>query len=403
MADDLVFPADDVSQLIGDFDILDDDVISPAFPQSDLLNIPQIVPPLINSAQRNYGPAMHNMNVSSPTVNSSYRPITQLMKQTQELASTLGSPLSSSLNQQLNYNNMINSTSLITQQNHALSNNILQQNHLVGNNMNYAPNTSKNSQFVVVGGQRVSMQQHASPQQLQSTGSPLHSQVPQIVDISSSSSGLQSGMNSVKPMQQLINTNNQQKQGLLLKMPQHQQSPQLTQQALVQQQKTVALPQSQPPQQIIPPENQVTAQKSAPLKGSIIKTSNQQLMFVTEVNGKKVGYVIQHPKPSTTLPSSPNPDNINVTVTTMSHPQSIQVTTQAVPSLDSIKPTIQKEKEPKQTDIKLLRERLQGLRNNNMNIKQQVNLKSQLPAMDKSDKVPPPPNSHYIELSLIHI
>jgi len=411
MADDLVFPGDDVSELIGDFGILDDDVINPAFPQSDLLNIPPIVPSLISGGgvQRNYAQqAMHNMNVNSPTVNSSYRPINQLMKQTQELASTLGSPLSSSLNQQqLNYNNMINSTSLINQHHHALSNNILQQNPLVGNNLSYT-NTPKPSQFVVVGGQRVSMQQHASPQHLQSTGSPLHSQGPQLVDIGSSSSGLQSSMNSIKPMQQIINANNQQKQGLLLKLPQHQQSQQITQ-SLISQQKTVPTPQPQLQQQIIQPENLPTTQKSAPLKGSIIKTSNQQLMFVTEVNGKKVGYVIQHPKPNTSTPSL-NPDNINVTVTTMSHPQSVQVTSsqrspvQTVPSIDSIKPTIQqKEKEPKQTDIKSLRERLQGLRNNNVNIKQQVNLKSQLPAMEKSDKVPPPPNSHYIESRIIQV
>ncbi|XP_066911207.1 inner centromere protein A-like [Clytia hemisphaerica] len=332
MADDLVFPEDD---LMGDFDTN----------LEDLLNIPQLVPvPPLDSMQhnmqRNYANMQHHMNnmgAAPQTNNSSYRPITQLMKQTQELASTLGSPLSSSLNQRMNYNNIVNTSSMLNQQQHHqqhqnMPNNI--QNRLIGNNMNYVNHTAnqqKSSQYLVVGGQRIPTQpQQALPQHQQSptqhlsqsSSSPLHAQGSPIFDMTSPSSLQQQHQNSFKamspssniqqPVQKVITTNNQPKKAIVLTTPQQTQQvhhqPQLAQN--IQQPK---------PKQTTPPQLISTGASNNPLQqnGVIIKTADQKLMFVTEVNGKKVGYVLPNQK----QPSSPNP-SVTVTVSTLSATQS---------------------------------------------------------------------------------
>ena len=371
MADDLIFPPDDVSNLIGGFDTNLD----------DLLDIPTLVPSMDTMVQNMHSlPNTSNQNNISSLPATSYRPIDQLMIQTQAL--------SSNLNQQMGYDSM-NSSSMISQQHRMQNSN--NQNQLLGNNVNFInPNVQKNSQFLVVGGQRIQTQplQQAVQHPLQPSSSPLQGEGSPVFDIGSPSSSIKQNslsMNNNKtlqissnspvqlPVQQIITTNSQQKKAIVLKTPQQQIQHIQTHSSSLQ---------SASPNQI-------------QQNGVVIKTANQQLMFVTEVNGKKVGYLLPNQKGSVSLPSSPNISNFPVTVASSRSPlqgslhQRQQIISQnpKAPTLDSIKPTIAKDSENKSTEMgKLIKERLQGLRNNGISL----NLKSQLLNREKSGKISPP-------------
>ena len=404
MADDLIFPpSDDISHLIGGFESNIDDI----------LDIPPLVPTMETMTQNMHrslpNTSNHNSIFSPPVNNTSYRPITQLMRQTQELPSTMGSPLSSNLNQQQMSYDMMNSNSLMNQQ-HAMqsvsSNNI--PNQLVSNNVNYMnqQNIQKNSQqFLVVGGQRIQTQprQSAVQQSMQPSSSPLHSEGSPVFDISSPSPSIKPnslGMNNNKissnsspvqlPVQQIITTNSQQKKAIVLKTPQQQQTLQQQQQS---------------PQHLQNVAN--VGQNQIQQNGVVIKTATQQLMFVTEVNGKKVGYLLPNQKAnSASLSSSPNVNNFPVPVSSSRSPihsslqqqqqqqHSIPQSSSKAPSLESIKPTIAKDNENKSTEMaRLFKEKLQGLRNNGMNLKSQFILNR-----DKSEKTSPPNQPTTIEI-----
>lgn len=395
MADDLVFPPDDIASLIGDFETsLNEDVlrsdINPSFPHSELLNIPQIMPPSVTTttnARRPFSNAHNSHNVAR-----NYTPISQLMKQTEELTSTLGRPLSSSMNQQLNFTNTIHTTSLNNRI--TIPNSLTPTEMTAGNNMNFINNShiSKAAQYLVVGGQRI-LSQNQSPTQNQQTGSPLHIQNSSLLDIDSSNlhnnhSGIATSpvtpSEQIQQPQQVINSNGQTKQPLVLKIPTQQQNS---------------------THQLMP--TGVQGQK-VPLKGSIIKTANQQLMFVTEVNGQKVGYVIQHPKQNSSSSNTVSSQNIAVTAVTASsapvistssrenlvknmilNPINVSIASSS-PSSQNEEPILisPREKESKPNEMtRLLRERLQGLRTNNINLKNQLNFKQQQ-IVNKTKDVP---------------
>lgn len=363
MADDLIFPPDDVSNLIGGFETNLD----------ELLDIPPLVPAMETMTQnmhRNHPISSNQLtnSISSlPANNTGYRPITQLMRQTQELSSAMGSPLSSSLNQQHQTSySLMNSTTMMSQH-HSMQNvtsNL--QNQLVRNNVNYInPNIQKSSQFLVVGGQRIQTQPSVQQHSLQPSNSPLQGEgspvfdigVPSIKQNTLSLNNNKSNMSNSPvqlPIQQMITTNSQQKNAIVLKTPQQQAQTILT------------------PSPCMPSTNATQIQQN----GVVIKTANQQLMFVTEVNGKKVGYLIPNQKPSVSLPSSPNfpvaASSRSPLQNNISHhqQQSAPQNSQKAPSLESIKPTIVRENENKSAEMaKTIKERLQGLRNNGINLK----------------------------------
>lgn len=398
MADDLIFPSDDISNLIGGFDSNIDEI----------LDIPPLVPAMEAMTQNMHRSLANTSNQNSfsslPVNNTSYRPITQLMRQTQDLPSTMGSPLSSNLSQQQMSYDMINSSSLMNQQ-HAMQNNI--PNQLVGN-VNYInqQNVQKNSQqFLVVGGQRIQTQprQPIVQHSMQPSSSPLHSEGSPVFDVSSPASSIKPnnlGINNNKsmsnsspvqlPVQQIITTNSQQKKAIVLKTPQQQQQQQNLQQQ--QQQQSPQYLQNHSPSVVSVGSNQIQQ------NGVVIKTANQQLMFVTEVNGKKVGYLLPNQKANAvSLPSSPNVNNFPVPVSSSRSPihgslqqqqqqHNILQSSSKAPSLESIKPTIAKDNENRSTDMaRLLKERLQGLRNNGMNLKNQLILNR-----EKGGKTSPP-------------
>lgn len=257
MADDLIFPPNDPFPLVGD---LNDDVLStdinPAFPQSELLNIPQLVPPIISPSEDR----------------TPYTPISQLMKQTEQLAATLDQPLNSNANDQLNFSHLRNNSS----QNQFLGNNI--QNTLLNNNSNLL-NTSNhissapNTQCLVVGGQRIQI----PPQQSQNENIP-NLNVVNSTNTNMSAKQINPELQSVKQQAVSSNMDGNSKQSVMLKMPQNSQ-----------------------------------------LKGQIVKTADQRLMFVTEVNGKRVGYIIQQAKPpnATQQTAQPSVEKINISQSTV--------------------------------------------------------------------------------------
>ena len=364
MADDLVFPPDDISSLIGDFESnINEDAIrsdvNPSFPHSELLNFPQIMPTMMASSDSRR--AYTNTN----NVDNSYTPISQLMKQTEELTSTLRSPLSSSINQQSSFGSITNSTSPTVS-------NTVQTTEITEDGLNFVNSLSpKNTQYLVVGGQRISAPHRKSQPQ---------AAVPQLnsstfVDINPSSLpnniSVNKSVSSPSQMQQQSLQSNAiqpQKQSLVLKVPSplHIQQPNHYLQTGVQGQK-------------------------GPLKGSIIKTASQQLMFVTEVNGKKVGYVIQHPKPNSSISqtvSQCHSRSAHLAVTSAISPgstlslDSISKNTNKtglspfVYNVEECSQLIQKDKDGKSSEMaRLIREKLQGLRTSNVNFKNQLNLK----------------------------
>ena len=252
MADDLIFPHDDALSLIEGLsqNMLPEDTmthdINPSFPMSELLNIPQIVPPVM-SPNEDRKPFNTTGNVPLHNNGTQYTPISRLMKQTEQLAETLDGPLNTHINEQLKYTN-----SLSPNQNQVMNN---------STNFNTSPAVvaARNSQCLVVGGQRI-------PIPLQQNPLPQNSISQNILPQNNSDSSSSAASMVPSPKTDIAPTGNNTKPPLILKLP---------------------------------PDVQ---NSKGGVKGQIVKTADQRLMFVTEVNGKRVGYLIQQSKQNATQP-----------------------------------------------------------------------------------------------------
>lgn len=395
MTDELVFSNDALS-MIGDLpsSMLNDDVlahdINPSFPQSEgSINIPEIIPPLISPK----GP----VNNFKQAGDQAYTPITQLMKQTEELASTLDGPLNSSINEQMNFNHMHNNPNIV--QDPLLGQHM--SNPLVNSSINFvnpsshvamsSVQNSQSAQCLVIGGQRIpiSAQNQHTPSVINIKHAP-NSAAPMIQTC---------GAHAMHSNSSIVNTPSDMKQPIMMKVPQISQNPGGAQNP-----------------------------NKPPMKGQIVKTPDQRLMFVTEVNGRRVGYLIQQPKQqqqqqlqTPNIPQTPNISQVPISQiqaptqnvlnqhfdnrsnqednTLVNNDNNIESDKLKGSTSEPINFTLDENKEiivnkvPEQplfkTDMKSLREKLLNLRNP-LNNKNQLNLKSQLsfPSMSKTSPNP---------------
>ena len=248
MSDDLVFPPTDAFSFMQDLSQLQDHAndINPAFPMPEQLNIPELVPHRVLSPRDEQFHSISHSNASS------YTPISQLMKQTQQLSALVDTPSIcfpgqmekfNSIQQQHQTNEISVHSNFVKDIHNIISKG--SPNELISSSMKPA---SQKSQYLVSGSPHISIPPHKS------------------IDISNLQSNMQ--YNKINTPVDLSNSSN-----LLL---------------------NINVKQPQPLK--LPSEVQMSAK--APLKGQIVKTADQKLMFVTEVNGKRVGYLIQQSKPS---------------------------------------------------------------------------------------------------------
>nr|XP_047142115.1 uncharacterized protein LOC100198143 isoform X1 [Hydra vulgaris] len=240
MSDDLVFPPPDAFSFMHDLSQLQDHVndINPAFPMPEQLNIPELVPHRVLSPRDEQ---FHNISHSSSP--SLFTPISNLIKQTQQHSALVENPIICFPTQLEKFNsipqqhstNELNIHSNFVNDIHGINNKVL-PNELISKNP-----SSQNSQYIVAGNQHISMQPHKNISNMQYNNL-------NTVELSNTSN-------------HLLNINSKQPQ--TLKLP-----------------------------------SEIQTSPKPPLKGQIVKTADQKLMFVTEVNGKRVGYLIQQSKPS---------------------------------------------------------------------------------------------------------
>jgi len=306
MADDLMFPPSDPLSLIGDFDenLLQNDTLlnnlntnigndlNPSFLQSELLNIPPLVPAIVSPTTE------QKINVRNAMLQAQYTPISQLMKQTEQLSQTLDSPLApsslSAARDQLAFHN-----------NQQVPKQLLNNN---GNTFQTQINNSS-SQCLVVGGQRIqippqnsmplhnnimSLQQRQQQQQALIQQQILQQQLRlqqqqqigvQQLPLITNSNIHQNNLSPMSPHSLNLQTNNVQVPALRPDLP--------LQQTQINNIKSSTNPDANKP----------------PLKGQIVKTADQRLMFVTELNGKRVAYYIQQSTNNLAGPTQTSPFN----------------------------------------------------------------------------------------------
>ena len=329
MADDLMFPPSDPLSYIDDLDqdILQNDNLvpnldndlNPSFLQSELLNIPPLVPNMVSPATE------MKRQPTSVMQHSSYAPINQLMKQTDQLPQTLDSPLGLQQQQQqqpqLNFGNSIPNQRLLTTKQSPNNSAI---NFPVTNQLN-------NSTQLLAGGQRVqipsqnslqrqsnliSLQQNqTSQQQTQRTSFQLLQQQQLLQQLQQRKiAAQQSSQHQQKiPQPQHLNSSGSVQSPLnrplsvatvQKEMPSLQaygNSPQSHQQNTLEVSQSMQVKPSVMSNSVNRnPEAPVSAATGNKLKGQIVRTSDQRYMFVTSLNGKSVGYYIQQPTGNST-------------------------------------------------------------------------------------------------------
>ena len=325
MADDLMFPPSDPLSYIDDLDqnILQNDNLvpnldndlNPSFLQSELLNIPPLVPNMVSPTTE------IKRQPTSAMQHSNYAPINQLMKQTDQLSQTLDSPLGLQQQQQqqpqLSFGNSISNQRLLTAKQSPNNNAI---NFPVTNQLN-------NSTQLLVGGQRaqilsqnslqrqsnlISLQQNqTSQQQTQRTSLQLLQQQQQLLQQLQQRkiAAQQSSQHQQKtPQPQHLNSSGSVQSPLnrplsvatvQKEMPSLQaygNSPQSHQQNTIEVSQNIQVKPSVMSNSVNRnPEVPVSTATGNKLKGQIVRTSDQRYMFVTNLNGKSVGYYIQQP------------------------------------------------------------------------------------------------------------
>ena len=360
MADDLMFPPSDPLSYIDDLDqdILQNDNLvpnlgsdlNPSFLPSELLNIPPLVPNMVSATTE------IKRQPTSVMQHSNYAPINQLMKQTDQLSQTLDLPLSLQQQQQqqpqLSFGNSISNQRLLTTKQSPNNNPI---NFPVTNQLN-------NSTQLLVGGQRVqipsqnplrqnnliSLQQNqTSQQQTQRTSLQLLQQQQQLLQqLQQRKIAQQSSQHQQKtPQAQHLNSSGSVQSPLnrplsvaavQKEMPSLQaygNSPQSHQQSTLEVSQNVQVKPSIMSNSVNQsPEAPVSAATGNKLKGQIVRTSDQRFMFVTNLNGKSVGYYIQQPTGNSTSAGQ----TVTQSTTSLGSPHNL-----GSPQLASDTPTVQ--------------------------------------------------------------